>query len=628
MKKSISTLAIVAGLVLAVLMFNSLSKRYLGRFYADLTQDRLYSLSAGSKSILSELTEPLTLKFYYSKTDGAKYPAINIYGSRILDLLREYGRASNGKLNVEVYDPRPDSEEEEWAQKYGLTSLPTRNGEQLLLGLVAVNSRGDEQTIPFFDFRRQEFLEYDVTRMIYSLMSAKKPVVGVLSSLDLSPSAPPRGQPEQEQGGAWFFLSQLSQLADVKQLKADTTSIAPEIMTMIVIHPKNLGEQTLYALDQFVMRGGRLLVLEDPFCQADQPKQDPSNPMAGMMADHSSSLNSLLAKWGVELIDKKAVGDLSLAARVNAGGSEEPKLFLLWPALQKENVSANDVVSSALENVLLPWPGALKISPVEGVQVETLLSSSNQAALIDENNYRFNGGDPDALLRSFTPDGKTYPLAVRIRGKLKSNFPNGKPGETSTGVNHLAETKENANLIVIADVDFLSDRFSVSAQNMFGAKLVTMINDNQSLFANAAENLFGSDDLISIRTRGQFSREFTRVHAMEADAQQNWALEEMRLQSELNNANQRLTQLQGGQQGEKQVFNKAMLEEIKKFREQRAQAQERLREVRRNLRQGIERLGELLFLLNTFAVPLLLIIGAVVFYATRGKRRVEIESKN
>lgn len=613
-KRSTSLILGILGIVLVLLLVNGVSRNLLSRFYFDLTEDSLYSLSKGTKNILSSIEQPVTFKYYFSRTEGAKFPQIKLYGARILDLLRQYERDSNGKLTLEIYDPRPDTEEEEWADKYGLSGIPGPGGEKLFLGLVGVNSLGNEEVVPLFNFGRQEYLEYDITRVVSALVHPKKPVVGLLTSLELSGA----GQLGQDEG--WFMLQQLEQAVQVKKLQPELKSVDKDVDLLLLVHPKNLSEETLFAIDQFVMRGGKLIAYVDPYCQADlEQSADPNNPMAALTKDSSSSLNKLTAKWGVELIEKNVVGDLGIAARVDTGrGEGNIRSFIAWPNLTRDEVNAKDVITSSLENLVLPWAGALKVSQVADVTSEVLLHSSSRSQLLDETKVKFGGGDPDALIRNFIPSGESYPFAVRLRGKLQSNFPEGLKG--ATGDEPLKESATNANVIVVADVDFLSNRYSVQVQRIFGTRIAQLLNDNLNFFQNATENLLGSDDLISIRSRGQFTRPFTVVERMEADAQQEWQLEEMKLQAELNNANQRLTELQSKVGGDsKQIVSKAVLEEIEQFKERRRDAQKRLRDVRRNLRQGIERLGQNLFLLNTFAVPTLLILVTLFLNFSRRK---------
>lgn len=634
MRKSILSISGILILAVILLLINGISKTLFGSWYIDLTQDRLYSVSAGTRNILDSIEDPITLRLFYSKTEGAKYPAISLYGRRIADLLRSYQRRSHGKLKLEIYDPRPDSEEEEWAQKYGLSPISTRSGEVLFLGLTGVNSDGEEESIPMFNLARQEFLEYDITRLVYSLVHIKKPVIAVLSTLDISgKGAAP--QPRQRRGAddAWFFYTQLKQFGKVRDLPLEVKSIDNDVDELIVVHPKKLSDATLYAIDQYVMRGGNLLVLEDPDCESDQPKEDENNPMAAMSADRSSSLDRILGKWGVLLVKDKVAGDKDLATRVNAGPGGELTNFVLWLSLEKQNMNQDDYTTGALSNIVLPWSGALDIVPTEGVTVQPLLQTTKQAKLFEKREYQFVGANVDDLLKNYVPGGKQLVLAARISGHLKSSFPQGmpqmKPAEGQPAdaqtpkTEHLAESKKIANVVVVADVDFINDNYSISSQNLFGTPVVAFLNDNLVFAENVVENLAGSNDLISIRSRGHYTRPFTRVREIEENAQMKWHQEETVLQAKLAGANQRLMQLQnatGSEESKKQVLDKAVLDELKKYRDERAKTQERLREVRRNLRQDKERLGQVLFFLNTFLVPLILIIVAIAAVRRRSKR--------
>ncbi len=621
MKKSLLSYSTIAILIVIFILLNGVGKSLFSRLSIDLTEDRLYSLSSGTEKIVKSLSAPITLKFYYSKTDSARFPAIRLYGERVKDLLQQYAKDSSNNIDLEIYDPRPDSEEQEWAQKYGLTAIPTGNGEELYLGLVAVNSSGDEDSIPAFDFSRQGFLEYDITKIISNLNVENKQVIGIISSLDLegtSSQLPPQMRGRNQDEGPWVIATQLASRSTIKYIKSDATSIDSDVQMLFVIHPKNLPEALLFEIDQFVLKGGKLLLLEDPYCSVDVPPQDPSNPYAGMMAEKSSSLNQLTSAWGVEMLDKKVVADLNRATKVDSGRGQ-PQTFIAWLSPQKEEFNHEDITTSALEGMILPWPGSLQLTPKEGVVQEPLIQSTEMSQLLSDNDFRFNGGDPDTMLRNFSSDNTKKTIAVRVSGKLKSAFPQGKPGDEKA--EHLLESKDKSNVIVVADADFIANRFSVMKQNIFGQTLVSLLNDNLNFAQNAAENLLGSDDLISIRSRGQFTRNFTVVDKMEVDAQRRFQQEEQVLQSKLSSANQRLSELQAATKGksEKQVFDKAVLEEIKGFREERKVAQKRLREVRKELREGIENLGNMLFLLNTFLIPAILIGIALLANSKKGK---------
>ncbi|MCB0323904.1 MAG: Gldg family protein, partial [Bdellovibrionales bacterium] len=511
------------------------------------------------------------------------------------------------------------------------------SGERLFFGLAGTNAFGEEAAVPLFNMQRQEFLEYDVTKLIHSLSTSEKPKIGIITPLDIEgqPTPPPMpGMPPQEPRESWIMVNQLKNIADVEFLGTDVTEVKEDIDVLMVIFPQNLPEQTRYAIDQFAVKGGNLFVAVDPFCSVFQPKTDPQNPFAQMSADRSASLD-LLAGWGVSLVDDVVLADINLATQVGTRQGGPVQQFPLWLTLSSANgadeqewiVNPDEITTSELETLMLPWPGALKIEAKEGVTVTPLLRSTAAAMLFPENDVRFGGDDPQQVLKKYKRGSERQVMAVRLSGKLKSNFAN-KPGKDtaeatmSTEGGHVPEGTEAANVVVVADVDFLADSYSAQAQNLFGARLVTLLNDNLIFAVNTAENLTGSDDLISLRSRGQFSRPFTTVQAVEAQAQERWKQEEMIFQQKLDEANKRLTQLQSGAEssGGRQAFSSALLEEVKQFREERKVAREKLREVRRRLREDKEQLGSILFAVNTFLVPIVLIVLSIVLYRRKSSR--------
>ncbi|MBP9838960.1 MAG: GldG family protein, partial [Proteobacteria bacterium] len=271
MQKSAQSYLGIVILGLLLLLINSVSDAVFGRFYLDLTEDRLYTLSSGSRNIIKQIPDVITLKAYISKTDAAKYPAIKMYGDRIINLLKEYQRVAQGKIKLELYDPRPDTDEETWAQKFGITPLAFTETEKMYFGLVAINGQGDEELLPVFSLTRQEYLEYDISRAISTLSIGSKPVIGLLSSLKMSGTNPALAQMGQPAESEWVFLNQLSKFGEVETLPTEVSSIDPKIKVLLLVHPKKLSQTTLYAIDQFVLRGGNLFVAIDPYCGADQP---------------------------------------------------------------------------------------------------------------------------------------------------------------------------------------------------------------------------------------------------------------------------------------------------------------------------------------------------------------------
>jgi ABC-type uncharacterized transport system involved in gliding motility auxiliary subunit len=635
MKKSIFSISSIGLLAVIFLCVNGLSNAVLGRFSFDLSQEGLYSLSDGTKKIVRELKEPVVIRYYFSRLESVRDAGVQLYATRVRDLLHEYARVSRGMITLEEYDPQPDSEEEEWAQKYGLQPIPLPSGEKLYFGMVTSNASGDEEVIPLFNLNRQETLEYDITSSMYKITRETRPKIAILTPLKIDGSGqdlPP--QYAQQAQPAWIIATQLEALGEIQYLEPNVESIADDIDALVVLHPKNLSEQTRYAIDQHLMRGGTMLLAVDPYCAADSAGIDQNNPMAFMTADRSSELNSLTKSWGVTLKEKSVLGDPDLATNVSAGRGQAPESFLVWlsygPGLVDDSgkplVNPDQVVTSEVGNLMFPWAGALDITEVEGVEVEPLIKTSPRAMLYPENELRMAAQNPTELRKKYRSGGDVQVLAARIHGTLTSSFP-GKPGGEGTAAmsepgGHIPKGVKPATVIMLADVDFLADDYSASVQEVMGYRLVSLLNENLVFVQNAVEQLSGSDDLIALRSRGSFLRPFTKVRDIEARAESRWRSEEMRLQEERNAASSRLTELQNASgQGGQAVFSQALLDEMRMLRERRQQAEQRLREVRWQLRRDKEALGSWLFVLNTFAVPSILIFAAVYLNWRAGSSR-------
>lgn len=621
-KRSLFSVGGIVVLLFLVLLLNGIARYAFGALSFDLTEEKLYSLSPGTIKILHTIDEPVQLQFFFSSTEATQIPALSVYASRVRDLLYEYERRSGGKINLSIVNPRPDTEQEEWAQKFGLTPLRFPTGP-VYFGLVGINVFGDEEAIPVFDITRQEYLEYDISKLIYTLLREDRVSVGILSPLKIIGEVTRAPQPGMmpQRSPSWVLASQLETFAKLELLDWDKPDIGDNIDVLLLVHPKTMTKDALYAIDQFVLDGGVLIALVDPFCQADLP------PGAGPMvtADNSSSLDQLTKRWGVSLIPDSVVADIGLSTKVASGPGAPPQEFAMWLSLRPEQMNADSVVTSALDNVVLAWPGALQLEAVEGIETEVLASTTKKAMLRDRQTAAMSQSDPKQALRGYIPSNEQYPLAVVSRGVFKTNFPEGAPGASQSSAKHLSQSKGSSLIAVIADVDFVSDNYSAAVRNLLGRRVVNLLNDNISLALNLVENLSGSEALISIRSRGKFSRPFDRVQEIERNAALRYKSEEMRLQAKLNNANQRLQKLQGSAREGEQVFGKAVLQEIQKFREERIEAQKRLREVRRNIRQEKESLGTVLFLLNTFFIPLVLVVLSVCYAVMRNKRRRKVE---
>ncbi|MFH0926474.1 MAG: GldG family protein [bacterium] len=635
----------VSGLVLVVVIFfmvNLLSNLIFKNAILDLTEERLYTLSEGTKKILKGCNDPITLKCYYSKTDAASEPGLKVYAERIDELLHEYKRYGKGNINLEFYDPRPDTEEEEWAQNYGLQPISISNGEQVYLGLVVTNGLGDEKTIPYFNPSREEFLEYDITKIVYDIGNPSKKVIGIISSLKVfGDNMPPNPYMGKQEDNAWVFIKELKKSYSVREIETSTKKIADDIDLLLVIHPKELNEETQFAIDQHIMKGKRAIFFVDPFSQIekdDERQQNPNNPYAGFGASHGSELNYLFKNWGVEVPTNDIVADIKQATKVNTGMGK-PVEYVVWLSLMDNYINKKDVITGKLESLLIPCPGQIVDLKKEGIEVMSLLNTSKEASKIEM--MKMSYSHPQQLLDDYVKGSEEIILAAKVSGIFTSAFPHGRPekkedekkedektrrqedvGSEDSNKEHISKCSNKNTIIVVADTDFLNDRYAAIVQNFLGMNIVNLRNDNLNFLFNAVENLTGSEDLINIRSRGKFSRPFTKVAEIEKKAEEQWMDDEKRLKKEVEEINKNLRELQQPQEGDKKhtVLSQAMTNEIKKFREKQRDSKRKLREVRNNLRQDKERLGNNLFILNTFLVPFIILVVVLAMLVIKTRR--------
>jgi ABC-type uncharacterized transport system involved in gliding motility auxiliary subunit len=422
----------------------------------------------------------------------------------------------------------------------------------------------------------------------------------------------------------WIVMNELGQTYDIENLETDVKAIPASVDVLMVVHPKSLSDETLFAIDQFVLRGGRLLVFVDTYCESDEPQPDPANPT--MPSQRFSELDKLFKVWGVELVKGKVAADKDLATVVNTSAGTVP--YVVWLSLGENNMERKDVITGQLESMLLPSPGVLKPAQTEGITSTPVLQTTKNASTIDGMSLGFT--QPSMLLQRITPGTEALTLALKLSGKFKTAFPEGRPAaskkddkqaEEKPEGEPLKESQKETNILIVADADLLADRFSVQVQNIFGQRLAMPLNDNLNFISNSVENLSGSNDLISIRSRGKFTRPFTKVQEIEKTAEAKWKDEEKQLQDKVNEINRRLQEIQKpGQTSNRQVISSAIQDEINKYRAEKSNAQKNLREVRRNLRQDKEALGNWLFLINAFLIPSMICCTAVVVYVTKKRK--------
>ena len=630
------------GLAVAVVLFftvNVLSHVMFRSARVDLTEQRLYTLSEGSRNILQGLDEPVTLRFYLSKKLAVELAGIRGYTNRVLELLQEYEQVAGGNLVLHVIDPEPFSEDEDRAVGYGLRGVPVDQGNaQFYFGLVGTNATDDRELIPFFQQSREEFLEYDLTKLVYRLANPKQKVVGLLSTLPLD-GGPQMPFPQAAGGGPpWMIMDSIREVMEVKVLDKAVTDIPEDVDVLMVVHPKRLGDPTLYAIDQFVLRGGRAVVFVDPHAEADRVLPNPRNPM-GMQGPRNSDLGPVFDAWGIELIDGKVVGDLPLAKRVNFQKEDRMMVadYPVWIDLTPRQLNAEDVVTAKLPNLTLASAGFLRKKEDSAVEWTPLVETDDQAMQIEAARLQFMP-DVEGILRDYRPGDETLVLAARLTGKVKTAYPDGRPPaeetdepkdpEIASAVKeteqrpHVAESAEPINVIVVADTDMLQDRFWVQSQNFLGQRIGIPTAANNDFVTNALDNLTGSHDLISVRNRGSFSRPFTLVRAIQQEAEARYRQKEQALQQRLKDTERKIQDLQKRKEDQTTIILSAEQQAaLEGFRQELVATRKALRNVQHELQKNIDSLENVVKFLNIGLMPLVIAVGGVVLGAWNMRRR-------
>ncbi|MBV9343553.1 MAG: Gldg family protein [Gammaproteobacteria bacterium] len=617
-----STLGGGALLALALLFIGLtlLFNQTLRGWRLDLTANRLYTTAPGTDRILASIKEPINLYFFYSEKAAQQLPQLKSYGTHVREFLEELVARSNGKLRLHVIDPQPFSEEEDRAAELGVRGTPLAGAGQFYFGLAGTNATDGHEAIEFFDPNKEQFLEYEVMKRVYQLANPKKPVVAWLSTLPMDASFDPQTGQMRE---PWLVYSEARQLFDVRPLVATATRIDPDVNLLVLVHPKNLAPATQFAIDQYALRGGHILLFVDPIAEADSPPGAAQNPMAAMGADKSSHLEPLLKAWGVQFNPAEVVADRGHALAVTMRQGEEPVVHLGVLGLEKDSF-ADDVITAGLSNVNMATAGALAPLPDAKVRFEPLLQSSTDAELMPAERFRMLL-DPASLLDGFKPTGKRYTLAARVSGAVRTAFPQGPPtGVTlAAGQLDLKSSTRPLNLIVFADTDMLSDFLWVRTQNFFGQRLAEAWASNGDIVQNALDNLSGSAELISVRGRATFTRPFERVEALRRAANERFHAKEQELEHQLQSTEEKLTALQnkGGAQSAALLITPEQEQEIEHFRLEKLRIRKELRAVRAGLDADIKSLGTRLKLLDIVVAPALFALIALALAAWRRRAR-------
>ena len=652
---STTLLLLALAFIAAVIVSNQVFKGWR----IDLTENNLYTLSDGTKRVLEKIEEPINLYFYFSDKATENIPSLRSYANRVGELLEEFEAEADGKINLSTIDPLPFSEEEDRAAQFRLQGVQlAASPDTVYMGLAGTNSVGDEEIIPFFQPDKEEFLEYDLARLVSTLSQPELQAVGLISGVRMSGDFNPQTQQMQP---PWVIFQQAQQLFEINDLGTDVEGIPDDIGLLWIVQPKNLPESTLYAIDQFIVGGGKALVFVDPLAEADPAAMPQGMPQGMPPQGQASNLQMLFDAWGLEYATGDVVADAGLALQISSGMTGRPVRHLGLLGITAEQLNADAVVTADLESINVGTAGHLGLEDGSSLSFEPLVTSSENAATIPTSRFSFLP-DPAALQRDFSPSGDKYVIAARLSGTFPSAFPDGPPaedaeepqegaedgqagGETEveapadendtraqpgTGDAEAAEKPEDsqppsgetlANVIVVADVDILSDRMWVQLQNFFGQQIANAFADNGTFVINALDTLSGSSDLIDVRSRASYSRPFTRVEELRVQAEARFQETEQRLQQELEDTESRLSELQSSRDDTGNILmTEEQQAEIDRFIDRRAEIRQELRAVQRGLDRDIERLGTVLKSINVALVPLLLTAFVLVAVWRKSRR--------
>ncbi len=627
----------------------SLSDRLLRHARLDLTEEGAFTLAEDSKRVVREIDEPIVLRFYFSSRIAREIPQVGVYARHVRDLLEEFAAHSDGGIDLQIFDPEPFTDAEDRADSFGLQGLPVdRSGERVFFGLAGTNSTDDVEVIPFFDESRERDLEYDIARIVYSLANPELPAVGLITGLPIAGS--PMSQSGRGRNDAWTIYNLLLKSVDVRQIVSTATSVPEGVDVVVLVHPKGLTDETLYALDQFVLRGGRLLVFVDPHSEGES--QNPELLRRGMPpGGFASNLGRLFEAWGIEMPAGELAGDVGFARRVQVPDRSRTRLmaidYPLWLGVDRTGISREDSISHELSLLNIASPGHIRTLESAGATVTPLVTTSKDGGTVPVSLLQ-GPTDPVAVLHAFKPAEAPLVLAARLSGEVESAFPDGPPepkpkdgGEQAAEgeepeideearaawealkAAHLARSAAPMDVIAVADVDMLADPMWMVASRLDGGLTGQAVADNAAFFLNAVENMTGRDDLSSLRSRGSFQRPFTLVEKIRREAENKHRKKEKELLDRLEEAMGRLNRLERDSAAEEQVvLTASQVDSLKTMRADVIRLRRELRDVQHRLRRDVEALTSWLELVNIALVPALVAVFAVVVaWARRARRR-------
>lgn len=645
--------AILGAVLILIIAFSGISicQNIGSRVKADITGQGLYTLSDGTKAILGRLSQPITARLYFARKAAMKAPDqiqyFTNYFEFVKSLLDEYVTASGGKVNLEVIDPRPFSDDEEQAMRLGLQRFPITENENFFFGLAIQTQFGVDKVIPFFSPDRHNFVEYDISYLIDTAITKQKKRIGVLSSLPVmgQDASDYMARMMQMQGQQlqppWTFVEQLRNKYEVTTVPMDVNEVK-DVDVLIVVHPKELSEQTQFAIDQFVLKGGRTIVCVDPHCIADRPQR---NPMQMNVQSQNSSLDRLMRAWGLEMPANTFAGDRSLAMEAAVSRNARAEKIIGYLALNRDCFNRDNPITTELNEVRMLFAGVLN-------EIDAQANDPNKPALRRTplvtttksgnawkvgSSFELMFPDPAKMMASFVDGDRPVAMGYLVTGRFSSSFPEGIEVETDAPadpndpndpnesrkiqkrVTGLTEATADCAVVVFSDVDFISDQLAY-ATSIFGKMVV---GDNGALLMNTVEELGGSGDLIAIRSRGNFKRPFTVVDEIEREAERASADEVALVNAQIDGFNQKLQELVSSAKGEdeQKILGSDIVKTKRELEMKIRDAQKRLRAIKEKSRAQTDQLGNQLKMVNIAAVPSVILVVAAVLGIWRSVRR-------
>jgi ABC-type uncharacterized transport system involved in gliding motility auxiliary subunit len=635
----------VTALALLLVLFlglNVLSSSLLTSTRLDLTEEGLYSLSDATEELIEKIEEPITLKFYYSQALGRNVPFYGIYAGRVRDLLGEYEARSGGKIKVEIYDPQPFTELEDRAVADGLQQIPLQEGgEQVFFGIAGTNLTDDREVIPFLQPERETFLEYDISRLIYALATTQRTVVGIVTSLPMDGTVRMNAMGQQTPVPAYIIADQIGATYETRYLEADFEKIPDDVTVLMLAHPGELGSKAQFAIDQFILGGGKALIMVDPYSETEGGQAQ----FFGRSAPDSSDLPILFKHWGVAYDPSKIAADRLTARKVQPGQGQRPVDYVAWLELRGGNIDKSSPITTNVDTIAVASTGHIALANDAPVKMTPLVSTSLGSMELDAEQVK-GMRTPQTLLRNYVPGPDAFVLAARLTAeKITTAFPDGPPeskpaeGEQAPSAEEIAaykalfptvltESVAPLDVIVVADSDILADRFWVQVQQFFGRRVPVPVSGNGDFVLNALDALSGSSSLLGLRGRGSTARPFEVLDRIQREAEKEYAAQEERLQKTLSETEKRFDELRRGMpEGAAAIISDEERAEIERYRQEILRIRGELRAVQRSVRENVDRLESDLWFYNIALVPILVTVLALLLALWRVIRRRRIQGQ-